>query len=114
MSEDPVYFGTDRHAIFSRRQLLASPASRRFDDPDYRPPTPEEVRSLLHLARWSPRDAARRLGADADLDAGARRVRSWCARRDDDEYRPIPYAAWRLGLIEAGLVDPTSRSAQPV
>ncbi len=72
MSEDPVYFGTDRHAIFSRRQLRASPALRRFDDPAYRPPTPEEVRSLLHLARWTPRDMACRLGVDADLESGIR------------------------------------------
>ena len=113
MSEDPAHYDADRHAIFSRRQLRASPASRRFDDPEYRPPTPEEVRSLLHLARWSPRDAARRLGVDTDPDAGIRRVESWCARRDDDGHRSIPYAAWRLGLIEAGLVEPVVPSAPP-
>ena len=114
MSEDPAHYDADRHAIFSRRQLRASPASRRFDDPAYRPPTPEEVRSLLHLARWTARDAVRRLGVDADLESGIRLVDSWCTRRDDDGHRPIPYATWRLGLIEAGLVAPASPSAQPI
>lgn len=62
-----------------------------YSDPDYSPPTPNEVRALLRKAGWTGSQAARRAGVDG------RTIRKWTGGERD-----IPYSAWRLLLIEAG------------
>lgn len=64
----------------------------RFADPGYTAPTPEELRALLRQAGWTGSAAAERAGVHS------RTIRKWLGNERD-----IPYANWRLLLIEAGL-----------
>lgn len=70
-----------------------------YNDPGYRAPTPSDVRAVIEL-----------LGLTADQVAAlvgmkdGRAVRRWLASPDSKTRAQIDYAAWRLLLIEAGLV----------
>jgi hypothetical protein len=65
---------------------------------NYRPPTSNEVRILLRSKGWTGSHAARLVGVDS------RAVRRWTADESAKTYHQIPYSAWRLLLLEAGLV----------
>ena len=70
-----------------------------YDDLAYRSPTPSDVRAVIDM-----------LGLTADQVAAlvgmkdGRAVRRWLAPEDSKTHAQIDYAAWRLLLIEAGLV----------
>ena len=70
-----------------------------YSDRAYRAPTPSDVRAVID-----------RLGLTADQVAAlvgmkdGRAVRRWLASEDSKTHAQIDYAAWRLLLIEAGLV----------
>jgi hypothetical protein len=72
-------------------------------DPDYRPPTPEELTSLINLAGWSQTQVAKITGVSYS-QKGSTTVRKWRTPRGDSEHREIPYSAWRLLLEYAGVV----------
>ena len=70
-----------------------------YDNQAYRPPTSTDVRAVIDM-----------LGLTADQIASlvgmkdGRAVRRWLAPEDSKTHAQIDYAAWRLLLIEAGLV----------
>jgi hypothetical protein len=70
-----------------------------YDNPAYCAPTPADVRAVIDM-----------LGLTADQVAAlvgmkdGRAVRRWLASQDSKTHAQIDYAAWRLLLIEAGLV----------
>ncbi len=72
----------------------------------FRQPTPEELRQVIKRC-YRP-DGGTFSGSDvADLTGTtSRTVRRWTSFGDDDTHKDIPYAAWRLLLIAAGLVEP--------
>lgn len=71
-----------------------------YDDRAYRPPSPSDVRAVIDM-----------LGLTADQVAAlvgmkdGRAVRRWLASEDSKTHAQIDYAAWRLLLIEAGLIN---------
>lgn len=71
----------------------------------YKEPTPEEVKTLIKLAGWSQTDTAKLTGVSFNPKKGSTTVRRWQTAKEKPEYRVIPYAAWRLMLISAGVVD---------
>jgi hypothetical protein len=70
-----------------------------YDDPAYLAPSPSDVRAVIDM-----------LGLTADQVAAlvgmkdGRAVRRWLASEGSKTHAQIDYAAWRLLLIEAGLV----------
>lgn len=76
----------------------------------FRQPTPDELRQVIKMC-YRP-DGSTFTGADVGALTGTigRSVRRWTAPVGDDGHRDIPYAAWRLILIAAGLVEPPSAS----
>jgi hypothetical protein len=70
-----------------------------YDHPAYRAPTPADVRAVIDM-----------LGLTADQVAAlvgmkdGRAVRRWLASQNSKTHAQIDYAAWRLLLIEVGLV----------
>jgi len=84
-------------AFYNRRCALP------FNHPDYQKPSPEEVDALIKIMGWSQRQVANLVGIACN-DRGSSTVRKWKTKADLDDYRPIPYSAWRLLLIYAGVV----------
>jgi len=84
---------------FSKRDC-----ARPFTDKDYRPPTPEEVAQLIKLANWSQNDAAKIVGVSWHPKHGSSTIRKWKSQKGAEEHREIPYSAWRMMLLHAGVV----------
>ncbi|MBU2708746.1 hypothetical protein KCM76_22325 [Zooshikella marina] len=78
-----------------------------FSDENYLSPTAAEVGQLIKLAGWSQRQTAILVGVSWSKK-GSTTVRKWKTPEGNDEHRKIPYSAWRLLLIYAGVVDVTS------
>lgn len=103
MSEDKGRYGPAGTAqtieAFQNR-----PCSLPAWDPGYMPPEPEEVDSLIKMAGWSQRKAAMIVGVKWS-EKGSETIRRWRTKKADKEnYRQIPYSAWRLFLEYAGVV----------
>jgi len=83
-----------------RRRCCALP----YTDPDYHPPTPEEVTQLIKLAGWTQAQVAALVGVTGHPQKGSTTIRKWCAPTTKKDHRQIPYAAWRLMLLNAGVI----------
>lgn len=78
---------------------------RQFSDPAYRPPDPEDVRAVVaDILDYTGDQVAALVGA-----SNGRVVRRWLASPTAKNRAQIDYAAWRLLLLEAGLVRPPKR-----
>ena len=64
-----------------------------YQSGDFVEPSTDEIRYLLRSQKWTGADAAAIVGVDS------RTIRRWTGGE-----RGMPYAAWRLLLIEAGLI----------
>lgn len=64
-----------------------------YADPQYRHPSPADVRAVLAYGELSSESAAKIVGV-----TGRRTIGKWASGQ-----RKIPYAAWRLLLIHVGL-----------
>jgi hypothetical protein len=71
-----------------------------YEDRAYRPPTPSDVRAVIDTLGLT----ADRVAALVGMKDG-RAVRRWLAPEGSKTHAQIDYAAWRLLLIEAGLID---------
>ncbi len=97
--EHPPYFAGASHA--SEGNASFDPAIfKRFNETGYRPPSVDELRSLKEFSGLTGGELAKLAGVDA------RTWRKWTAPPDNEKgsFRQIPYAAWRLLLIELGLL----------
>lgn len=100
--DTPSYQGSG--APITLNVISERPCALPFSDDRYRAPTADEVRSLIELMGWSQNDVARMVGVNYDPKKGSATVRRWKAKEGDKHAREIPYAAWRLLLISAGIV----------
>ncbi|MGJ0490056.1 helix-turn-helix domain-containing protein [Methylobacter sp.] len=80
------------------------PCALPFSHPDYVPPTPQEVDRLIKLKGWSQSEAAALVGVSFSPKKGSSTIRKWRTKPESDDARPIPYSAWRLLLLYAGVV----------
>lgn len=71
-----------------------------FDDPAFMAPSHNDVRAVTQRYRLTGSALARVTGVTT------RTVRKWLAPPGVENHAPMPYAAWRLLLIEAGIVKP--------
>jgi len=71
-----------------------------FSDPDFKPPTHIDIRAVTQRFGLTGTDLARLTGVLP------RTVRKWLAPPDIANHSPMPYAAWRLLLIESSLARP--------
>jgi hypothetical protein len=67
--------------------------------PHYQHPTPDEVKTAIKSAGLTGEEIALLTGVKG------RTVRKWQAPMDTSNYAPMPYSAWRLLLLETGMVD---------
>lgn len=80
------------------------PCALPFSHAAYVPPTPEEVNRLIKLVGWSQSVTAKLVGVNYVPKKGSSTIRKWQASVEKDDYREIPYSAWRLMLLYAGVV----------
>ncbi len=71
---------------------------------DYAAPTPDELGALIAIMGWSQSDVAKLTGVSYNVKKGSPTVRRWKAPADKPDHRDIPYSAWRLLLLYAGVV----------
>ena len=103
MTQEHTHYGPKNTPTMA--EMAHRPCTRRFSDPGYIPPTWSDLRDLMALMGWQGADVAAITGAASTAKAGSRTVRRWTADPDKtQEARNIPYAAWRLLLIESGIV----------
>jgi len=79
------------------------PCALPFGNDAYQAPTPHEVNRLITLAGWSQSQAARLVGVTYNPKKGSSTIRKWRTPTDKADSREIPYAAWRLMLLYAGV-----------
>lgn len=70
----------------------------RYTDEGYSAPTWEDVRTLIGITGLS--NSA--MGDIAGISA--RKFRKWACSPESNDHLPIPYAVWRLLLLETGFV----------
>jgi hypothetical protein len=71
-----------------------------FHDPAFTAPSHNDVRAVTQRYSLTGSALARVTGVTP------RTVRKWLAPPEVENHAPMPYAAWRLLLIEAGIVKP--------
>jgi DNA-binding transcriptional regulator YiaG len=80
------------------------PCANSFASGKYQPPSLIELRALRKFMGWSQNDVARICGVSFNPDKGSTTVRRWETASDKKDSREIPYSAWRLLLLHAGVV----------
>lgn len=104
MSEDIPEYKVGSDSTMTLKQIAKLNCARQFADPRYEPPTPDQVDALIKAAGWSQTQAAKIVGVNFDPDKGSPTIRRWRAPVTSSEHRDIPYSAWRLMLITAGVL----------
>ncbi len=98
MSETQSTYWVSGLSIGPRKELLLQ-----FSNPNYEFPTSEDVKALVKQFNLTGGSVATLTGVEP------RTVRKWMAPDSAANHSKIPYAAWRLLLLELGLVKPTER-----
>ena len=80
------------------------PCSHIFSNESYGPPSPWEIKQLIKLMGWSGSDVARLTGPASNPKTASKKVRGWTAPTFSKNHSQIPYAAWQLMLLEAGVI----------
>lgn len=99
MSETRALYGVSGQTGPNPSSLLP------FHDAGYVAPTNEDIRAITQRFNLTGAGVARLTGVLA------RTVRKWMAAPSVANHSPIPYAAWRLLLIETGTVQPGALDA---
>src|SRR5450830_1775402 len=99
MSETRALYGVSGQTGPNPSSLLP------FHEKAYVPPTHTDVRAITQQFNLTGSSVARLTGVLP------RTVRKWLAAPTVANHSPIPYAAWRLLLIETGSVAPGSMQA---
>lgn len=99
MSETRSIYGVSGHSGPNPLSLLP------FHESGYVAPTNDDVRAITQRFNLTGAAVARLTGVLS------RTVRKWLAKPTVANHSPIPYAAWRLLLIETGTVQPGAMEA---
>lgn len=102
MSENKIGYTVD-FAPSTIEAFRNRPFSNSFDS-GFEQPTAQDVKALRSLCGWSQNDVAKLVGVNFNPSKGSTTVRKWETPENKPEHRKIPYSAWRLMLIYAGIV----------
>lgn len=78
----------------------------RFTDPAYQAPTPADIRTLKEISGMTGRELCALVGVEDQ-----RTWRRWSQEASAPGARQMPYSAWRLLLIELGLISASTGNA---
>ncbi|MBL4571582.1 MAG: hypothetical protein JKY40_10540 [Gammaproteobacteria bacterium] len=99
--EKAVYRVGDGKCV-GKADILNWDCTREYGDLLYEPPTPVQVGQLILYAGWGQNEVARLTGVRIDEKKGSATVRRWKSESPSSS-RAIPYSAWRLLLLHAGI-----------
>lgn len=80
------------------QHVIRETTKLRFFDPAYTPATADDLRELMRQTGLTGSQAARLVGVNS------RTIRKWATSHGLPNSGDIPYAAWRLLLLETGLI----------
>ena len=105
MSEERAIYRVGDHVLPETLEAFRNhPSALPYTAPGFRLPTPQELKQLRNIAGWSQTQIAKLVGAPFQPKKGSTTVRKWQTDANHREHREIPYAAWRLLLLYAGVV----------
>ncbi|GLT20437.1 hypothetical protein GCM10007938_42220 [Vibrio zhanjiangensis] len=105
MSEDKTLYGKFDHSM-TLDDLIESKCVLPLSNPDYVPPTPEQIKLLRTYLGLSQAKLGYFLGKTV-TPKGCSIVRKWETANDKKEHREIDANAWRRMLYAAGLASPS-------
>lgn len=103
MSENAAVYQIERQAPVTLETMQHWASVRLFSDHRYQEPTPWQVAAFLDFTGWTQEMIANTVGVAFDRGKGSTTIRRW--RMQSENGRVIPYSAWRLLLLKAGVVD---------
>jgi len=112
MSEQKGQYKTESKSDLTKEQILSWSCSLPFRDVDYQAPKPEQVAALIVFAGWSQVEAAKIIGVSYTAGKGSSAIRRYKSAANMESTRAIPYAAWRLMLLNAGVINIEDEIAQ--
>lgn len=86
------------YRINTKPRNLPAATLLKFNDLNYQSPTAEDVRTLKDISEKTGRELGELVGVEP------RTFRKWTAPESANQKTKIPYAAWRLLLIELNLI----------
>ncbi len=105
MSEPAALYRVSRIATMSGSALKRRPCCLPCSHRRYQPPDADEINALIEYAGWTQQQFAQVVGVSTS-SRGSSTVRRWTCAPDSESYRAMPYSAWRLALLESGLIQP--------
>jgi DNA-binding transcriptional regulator YiaG len=104
---------SENHATYrvsAKKRLTANALKRRacckpYSDERYRAPSADEITALIENTGWTQQQFAQVVGVSTS-SGGSSTIRRWKSEEGSESYRAMPYAAWRLALLESGLILP--------
>lgn len=103
MTEKRPGYATGAGKPPSAAEFRRRPCCRPYSAPNFEPPSAEDFRDLVALTGWSQGTLAHLVGVGYSEKNGSTTIRKWKTPAGGKEARGIPYAAWRLLLVAAGL-----------
>ena len=82
----------------------------KYSDFGYKHPGPADVKSFIEISGWSHKKFANVVGVNYSDKKGSSTIRKWCSNLKLESYRKIPYSAWRLALVESGILKKTKQA----
>lgn len=101
MENTPIYSSSEPLTITAFRNRACA---KKKIDPEFKQPTPQEIKTLRKLLGFTQVTLAKFLGVTYNVKKGSQTIRKWETSQDNKEYRPINYASWRLLLLAAGVI----------
>lgn len=108
MSEERgEYIVKQQTEIIQWERFLKSGCLKPYSSKKYKAATRNDIATLIDREQWSELDVANMVGVqfDPEKGRGSTTVKNWLRPEGSNAHRKITYAAWRLMLINAGLVD---------
>ena len=103
MSEAAARYTVNRKSPITPSALKKRACSKPFSDSRFKPPSAEEINSVIAIGQWTQVDVAYIIGISSS-EKGSATLRRWKSDPESPSHRQIPYAAWRLMLIEAEVI----------
>lgn len=103
MTEKRASYSSSNAPIQTIEALKNRPCSLHWTDPNYVPPTPEDITALQNIMGWKAREMGAITGSTF-TEKGCNTVRRWKLPEGHRDHQKIHWSSWRMLLMVAGVV----------